>query len=197
MSKTIELSRKDILDKLPSSWAEVTYSDYYDKILKIIPEYEDNSLLYAVDSYIKVAAVFLDLSPEIIGEFPITIINDITGKLSFVLTKPVPLEKTKYNWMTKVEEPTYDMFILYLKVNEKLEKGDFSNLHTVLKAICNDKLTDEEIFNMPMDEAETGFFLLRKSMVKYLKRMALSLALKSGKKELKRKVSRLIRFKKT
>lgn len=197
MSKTIELSRKDILDKLPSSWAEVTYSDYYDKILKIIPEYEDNSLLYAVDSYIKVASVFLDLSPEIIGEFPISIINDITGKLSFILSKPLPLKKPKYNWMTKVEEPKYESFILYLKVSEQLEKGDFSNLHLILKSICNDKLTDEEIFSMPMDEAETGFFLLRKSMVKYLKRMALSLALQSGKREMKRKVSRLIRFKKT
>lgn len=202
MSKTIELTQTDILNMLPSSWADITLETFMNKFLPLrISDTDDvDDIFITMENSIKVASIFLNLQPDIIRQFPISTIKEINKKLLFLAEKPKPLEKSEYRWIKKIEEPSYDIFILYLKVSDQMAKEDFSNLPAIIKNICLDELNDEQILQMKMSEVETGFFLLRKCLMKLLQSTAhpLVMDLEKNKMETKlKKIKELIRFKKT
>lgn len=196
----MKITSTELLAKLPSSWEDITLETYLNKLLHIKieeSEIEAEDFIAGYENTIKAAAIFLDLTPEIVEQFPMSLINDITIKLGF-LNQPVqPLEKSRYKWIKRIEDPSYDQFILYMKVTEQLKKSDFSNLPLIIKNICLDKLSDEEIMKLPMSEVNTGFFFLRKSLMKFLQSMQISLLMTIGKKETKRRLKKLISFKRT
>lgn len=165
-----QYTHDEILRMVPSSWKEITLDTYVNKILKIedLNYDKDADAIMILENSIKIAAIFINLPEEIIQKFPLETIKAINKKLAFMSNKPEPLKRTKYKWTTKVEEPNYDSYITFLKVSEQLSKNDFGNFPLIIKTICLDKIDDEELMKMPMDEVETGFFLLRKSLKKYL-----------------------------
>ena len=124
--------------------------------------------IIAVENSIEIASIFIGVEPKLLEQFPLQTIKKIHDKLMFLSKKPEPLKKTKFNWIKKLDDPTYDTYITYVKVSEQLSNGDFSQFPLIIKSICLDNLTDEEVMNLPMDEVETGFFLLRKSLKKFL-----------------------------
>ena len=65
---------------------------------------------------------------------------------------------TKYRWIKKLDDPSYDTYITFMKVSEQLNSGDWSNFPLMIKTICLDPITDEEVMELPMDEVETAFF---------------------------------------
>lgn len=202
MSKTIELTQTEILNMLPSSWADITLETFMNKFLPLkISDIDDvDDIFITMENSIKVASIFLNLPSDIIRQFPISTIKEINKKLLFLAEKPKPLEKSEYRWIKKIEEPSYDIFILYLKVSDQMTKEDFSNLPAIIKNICLDELNDEQILQMKMSEVETGFFLLRKCLMKLLQSTAhpLVMDLEKNKMETKlKKIKGLIRFKKT
>lgn len=173
----LTFTHREILEKLPKSWSDITLYHYVNKLIKvnIHDTDEDGGVFIPLENGIEVAATYLDLSPDILRKFPLETIKDINRQLNFLSGKPLPLEKTEYKWVTSVDDPTYDTFILYVKVTEQISKGDFSNFHLIIKAMCKDPITDIQMWNMPMDEVETGFFFLRRSLLKYLNSMIGSL----------------------
>lgn len=192
-----EYTGKEILDKLPSGWHQVKLQTYLDSLLKVkvIDKDEVDDVFLGIENSISVASVYLDLDVDIIRSFPISLIREINLKLSFLNKKPAPLKKTKYKWIKEIEEPTYDTFILYLRVSELLRSGDYTEFPTIVKNICLDTLTKEQVLELPMDEVETGFFLLRKCLMKSLNSIAMQHIVKLKKDDWKKRISTL--FKRT
>ncbi len=166
MSEIKEYTQSEILKMVPGSWNEVTLDTYINRLLQVKMPGVD--ILDQLDASIDIASAFIGLDKDIISHFPLETIKKINQKLMFMDTKPQVLKKTKYKWMTKMDEPSYDTYILYIRVSEQISKNDFSNFPLVIKHMCKDKLTDEEVMALPMDEVETGFFLLRGSLKKYM-----------------------------
>lgn len=201
MSNIKTYTSKEILEKIPSNWSEVKFKDFLN-IINIQINPEDDNIIDSMENIIKISSYFLQLDEEIVKQFPMVIINDILNKISFIANKPEPLKESKYNWKKKIEEPDYDSFIVYLKVSEQLEKADYTNLPLILQKFCNDNLEIEEINNMGMDEIETGFFLLRASLMRYLKPIVISSTRKAIRQRTKEMMKEKIgytkmKFKKT
>ena len=173
---TIEITEKELLEKLPSGWNEITLSDFINKILNV--EISEGGILDSYENAIKVASSYLDFSIDIIERFPMPTIVKIHKKLSFLSKKPTPLKKPKWKPINNIEEYDYDTFVTFIKVNEQINKGDYSNFHLILQKATKDPLTKDQCDKMPMDEVETLFFLLRKTLMKYLKSSNHSLLMK-------------------
>lgn len=167
MSK-FQYRTQDILDKIPDGWNKITFDFYINKLMKLsISNSEDP--LDIMDNNLDVVSLFLELPKEIIEQFPMSLIKQINNKLSFISEKPKRIKSSRYRWFENLNEPTYDDFVTFVKVSEQLEKGELDNFPLLIKIVLKDKLTEEEILKMPMDEVENGFFLLRKFSTNYLK----------------------------
>ena len=200
-----EYTEQELLDKIPSGWNDLTLKMFVECLsTNQILESDDVSELketfsdtvIEVENSIRIISMFLGMDKKIIEQFPISTITKMNTRLSFLVNKPEPLKNPKYKWITKIEEPDYNSFIVYLKVKEQLEKGSYDNIKLLVKQICLDELTDEQLDNLPMDEVETGFFLLRKSLMKYLKSMKTSLNKVILKERMRTKMRKFIPFKK-
>jgi len=200
-----EYSEKELLDMLPSGWNDITL----EKFIKIITEVEvkehgEDMFLLNLENSINISSVFIGLDTEIIEQLPLQTIKKMDNKLSFLSKRPEPKEVTIYKWVKEIDEPDYDSFIIYTKMAELLYKPEkefkdmaYQNLPLFIRKICLDKLTLTEINQLPMDEVETGFFLLRKSLRKYLKTLETPLQMIVMKDKLKKKMKSLIHFKKS
>lgn len=193
MSNIKEYTQSDILNKLPKSWKDITLEDFINKILTIEIDEEDD--LSGYENSISIASTYLNLGVDIIKEFPMVIINSITQQLSFLAKKPEPLKNPKYRPIKNIEEYDYDTFVLFIKVSEQLNKGDYSNFPLLVTKATKDKIELEEVNKLSMDEVETLFFFLKKALKRYLNYTSLSLMTKLVKIKTKEKIRTL--FKKT
>ena len=164
---TKQYTEKEILELVPDSWNKVKFKFYQDHLLKLdmTPTQDPLEML---DRYCDIAAIFVGMSSDIVRQFPMTTINKITERLQFLNEKPKRLKETKYRWIKKLDDPSYDTYITFMKVSEQLNSGDWSNFPLMIKTICLDTITDEEVMELTMDEVETAFFFLRKSLLKSL-----------------------------
>lgn len=163
-----QLTTVEILNKLPNDWSEITFDFYLNKLLSLQITISDDP----VDSMmtnIQIISLFTDLPVSIVEQFPVSVIKKCNDKLIFLSQKPKPLEKSKLIWKSELDEPTYDDFITFVKVTEQLSNNDYSNFPLLIKVMLKTKLTDDAILSLPMTEVETGFFLLRRFSLKYLK----------------------------
>ena len=186
-----QYTHQEILKMVPGSWAEVTLDKYLNHIMylkqidtEVIDAYD------AMDKGLEMASIFIGLPADILRKFPLETVKDINLKLMFLYEKPKPLEKTKYRWLKKLDHPSFDTFITYTKISEQLSNNDFSNFPLLIKSICLDPITDEEVMNLPADEVETAFFFLRKSLINYIEpsinKLTTDLLIQAYKTRLKR-----------
>lgn len=168
MNKKFQYRTQDILDKIPDGWDKITFDFYLNKLMKLnITNSEDP--LEIMDNNLELVALFLDLPKNIVEQLPMSLIKQINNKLSFISEKPKRIKSSRYRWFEDLNEPTYDDFVTFVKVSEQLEKGVMDNFPLLIKIVLRDKMTEEQILKMPMDEIENGFFLLRKFSMKFLK----------------------------
>jgi hypothetical protein len=199
-----EYKESELLARLPAGWHEVSLKVAIEKLNRVnsidVPDElkgeEIDNLIANIENGLRISSVLLDLPIKAVRNFPLSTIKKMNTKLSFLNSTPTPLKKSKYKWTTKIDEPTYDTLIFFIKASEKIEKGDFSFMPTVIKKICKDELNDDEILLMSMDEVQTGFFLLRMSLIKYLNYSALPLQVKLIKMMLLKKMKSAIQLKK-
>ena len=163
------LNSNEILQKVPDNWQDLKLKTWIKMLdLKTYkPDLDDP--LQDVFTSLQILSIVLDLPLNIVEKFPLTLIKDVNKRLEFLQGKPEKIKKSKYKWINSIEDPTYDDFITYVKINEQLSKGDYNNFVILIKTILRQELTEEEILEMPMSEVENGFFLLRKFLMKYLK----------------------------
>lgn len=197
-----QYKESELLQLLPSDWSDITVEKYFQMSIVDITEFDDvDNMFITSENNIKMASIFFDMDVDIIKQFPIQTIRKINDKLSFLTAKPKPLKKTKYKWITKIEEPDYDTFIWYIKMNERLDaqakqlsEGTLPHseyhetLLEIVQKICLSNLDREQVLQMPMDEFETGFFLLRVSLIKYLNNAMIPLQKKIVVEKMKKKM---------
>lgn len=156
----------EILDKLPNSWSDIKFKTYLELMKVKVDGSEDP--LEVIKTNIDICSLFLGLPANIIEQFPMSVIKAMNEKLSFLSERCKPVDKSKFVWKHQLMEPTYDDFITFVKVSEQLNAGDMSNFPLLIKVVIKSEVTDEQILDLPMDEVEYGFFLLRKFSMKYL-----------------------------
>jgi hypothetical protein len=165
----MQLSSNEILSKIPGSWSEVTLDMWINTLMKLKtykPDIDDP--LSDVYVSLQVISDITLLPMDIVQKFPMELIKKANKKLSF-LGKDVDANfKPSRKWVTNIEEPTYDDFITYVNVSKQINENDYSNFPIIVKSILKEKLSDEEILKLPMDEVHHGFFLLRESLRRFL-----------------------------
>jgi len=163
-----QYTQAQILEMLPNGWQDITFDFYLNKLLKVkVIESEDP--LDAMETNLEITSLFLDMPKDIVEQFPVSTIKKINEKLSFLSNKPGKKKVSMYRWKEDLEEPSYDDFITFIKVSEQINNNDLSNFPLLIKIILKDKMKEEDILQMKMDEVEHGFFLLRQFSMKYLK----------------------------
>lgn len=164
MSEYKEYTLKELLDKLPNSWDDFTL-EQFQKVGTIIDadEVGEDEMFKGVYNSIEMVGKLLDISPEAIGKMPFHITTRLCDKLSFTVQSPDIKEKSKYQWKD-IDEITTDDIITMIKMGPQF----IENSTEVVKAFCKDKLTTDEIKQMPMSEVVTGFFLLGINAKKYM-----------------------------
>lgn len=170
-------TQKEIVDSLPETWSEVKFKTYLELMKLKVNDSEDP--LDIMNTNLQICSMFLNLPVEIVEQFPMSTIRAINKRLEFLSTKAKPKTNSKYIWKTNLIEPTYDDFITFIKVSEQINQADLSNFPLLVKIMLKSPLTEEEILELPMDEIEYGFFLLRKFSMNYLKTTIKDLTIKT------------------
>lgn len=195
--KELLIKESELLSRLPKSWADIALKTYIEKLIQIQPNEENETSISFLEDYIKLASIFLELPESMVRKFPYATIARISDRLSFISEKPKAKDKPTYKWIKRIDEPDYDTFIFYLKSIEQLAGGNFEMMYDIVDKINKSALTREQIEQMPMDEAETGFFLLRKSLMQYAKTSSSYLLRKGIRMEIKQKILRAMQFRRT
>jgi hypothetical protein len=157
-----------IIEKIPTSWEEVTIRDYEAlSEISITENSEADNLFVGIDNTLKVLSYFTETSIEELEKLPMTEITSMSKRLDFMM-QPVKTEKkSKIKWK-KVEEITYNDFILY----QQFSADFFKNLHLLIPAFSKEKISEEEVLNLSVVDMTTAFFFLKKLAEKSLKRTA-------------------------
>jgi hypothetical protein len=163
------LSSNEILAKIPGSWAELTLAKWLEFMSLRTYKPEADDPLSDVYVSLQVISSITGLDMDIVQQFPMELIKQANKKLSFLSASPDKGYKSKRKWITKVEDPTYDEFITFVNVSKQINEGDYSGFPLIIKSIIREPITDEEILALTMDEVNAAFFLLRRSLRKFLK----------------------------
>lgn len=164
----------EILDKLPSNWSEVKVSDFI-KLgeIDIIESADFNNQLDGIENTLQVISVFTDIPVSELEEYTYLELLPMGKKLDFMLTLPEVKKESSIKWKS-ISDITYNDFVVYQQVATNL----YQNLHLIIPAFSVNKISAEEALEMSVEEIHTAFFLLRKDVKKYLKRMKFYLKLR-------------------
>jgi hypothetical protein len=183
------MKAKEIYNRLPSSWDEVTLQKFRQLIAadKAQVEVEDDFEL-GTERTVTLIAAFADTTANVIEKQPFTEVVKMMEKLAFLDTEIEVLKETRIKWK-KIDQITYDDYVTFQKYGHDL----YGNMPIIIKAFAspNMRLTEEEINQLNMPEVMTGFFTLRKSLIRLSTCMLLSLSLKWIKQKTKETVLRL------
>jgi hypothetical protein len=183
------MKASELYDRIPSSWEEVTLDKFRQVIAleKSMMEIEDE-LIPGETRTIALIAAFTDTTPDVIRSVNFIEVNRMMQKLSFLDHEIPVLQQSKIKWK-KVDQITYDDYVTYMRYSHDL----YGNMPIIIKsfALPTIKLTEEEINQLSMPEVMTGFFTLRKSLLRLSTCMLLSLSLKWIKQKTKETVSRI------
>lgn len=168
------MNTKELIKSLPGSWEELKLKDYIR--LTDIQVKEDNTddftgLFNGMDNTIQVASILSGMEPSDLESLPMGDIGAIGAKLSFLSKEFIPSNKSSIKWKD-IEGCTYNDYITFLN----LSKDPIKNLTHIVQAFGmkdgkkKKKFTNEEVLEMSVQDAMTGFFLLRILVKKYLKR---------------------------
>lgn len=165
---------QDLLNKLPGNWHELKLSQYQTLTDTLISESEDFA---GVENTIRVISKLTDESIDDLESLPMKDISTLAKKLEWMLNPPTKV-KTNIKWKD-VEEITYNEFITFLQIqNEPLK-----NLHIIFKVFAKNKMSDDQILDMPTDEAVHAFFLFRMKLKKFYQH-----SIRETKKKLKKQM---------
>lgn len=182
--------KNKIIEKLPASWKEInlkTAIKYLNVEFESAVEDEIENLQRQLNNIYKTISVLTDIPIEEIKNLPKNIIDEAAIKTAFMNQKPKPKKTSIIEWKC-IEEITYDNFITYTQLQNDL----IDNMPTIIKSFSKNKMNEEEIMNLDMEEIYTAFFLLMKQLKKSVAHMKVSLI----RKIMKQKLSNKIHFRK-
>ena len=153
---------KQILEKLPGNWDEVTL-ELFTKLIDCKVDTDDD-ILDGYNNVINFASAITGIPTEDFDNIKMIDINQIGSKLSFINTDIPQVKSNKFKWK-KLDEILMDDYITFIQYGDK----QIYHLLEFVKAFNKVELTDEEIQQLPITEVMWGFFLFRKNLRKSLK----------------------------
>jgi hypothetical protein len=152
-----------ILKKLPNSWNDITLKQFY-QLQQV--EFNSEDSTNGIDTTLEMASILSGIAIEEFESLPMSDIITIGNHLEFMVDKPKENNNTSLRWKT-IDSITYDNYVCYIRYSKDI----LNNYHTFIKDFSINKLTDEEILNLPITDVMNGFFLFRKNLTKYMKRL--------------------------
>lgn len=159
---------KELLNKLPKSWDEITLHQF--QTITSTPITEDDDMFNGVQNTIEVVSKLTGTPVDVLEDLPLKELQEIGKRLDFMVTPPKPSKKTILNKWKSLDDISYNDFISYHQLNDK----QLENLHVFVKNFSKTNLTQEEILNLPITDVLQGFFLFRKQLRVYLATLTLS-----------------------
>lgn len=172
---------KELLNKLPSSWEQVTLKQFQD--LALIPITEDGTIFDGIENSIAVISYFTGLSIDELESMSMIDLGKLGNKLNWMVTPPESTKESIIKWK-KVEEISYSDYLTFIAFKDK----QIENLHVFIKAFSHTTLSQEEILQLPTTECVTGFFLFRKQLRQSLKASIKSTKIQLAKQLVKQKL---------
>jgi len=157
----------NILTLLPGSWDELKLKDFQkllDVTIKETDEFED--MFVGMDNMLSVMSKLAGVEVKELEALPFASLQKLLTKLAFIQTEPAKKFKSSIKWK-KLDEITYDDYVNYIN----LSKAPLQNLHAIIKTFSKTVFTEEDVLEMSMRDVHTGFFLLRKMLLKSIRRM--------------------------
>lgn len=181
------MNLKDILNKLPGNWSELTLRDYI-KLSPVISDEPESELidpdiitiniLSELDKNIQIISLLSDSEVDVIEQLTMVQLNELVTKISFISELPSTVKPTiKYK---QFSELSYDNFITFQKLNldftpDSILSNAVQNLPTMLSVFSQDNKDPEYFLDQSMPEVLAGFFIVISNTKKYLKRTEASL----------------------
>jgi hypothetical protein len=184
---------EEIIELIPSGWDNMKLSTYL-KFSDIIIKEDETDIFNGFDNTLMIVSKITNIPFKELEKLPMGDVIKIGQKINYISNLP-KVKRSKLKWK-ELNEITYDDFITFLQVEEKT----LSNIHTFIANFTKNKLTEEEVLNMSVEEVWSGFFLFKKKLMKSLnisivltKMKAIALLKKEAKEkgqELPKKIKR-------
>lgn len=172
---------KDLFNNIPSTWSELTLSQYNKLITAKLIKYEDaedDETLNEIDFQLMVIATITNTHIDDLEALSVNEILPAMEKIKFIYTELQPV-KTSLK-CRDVSDITYAEYVQYMQ----LQHNPYENTATILPIFFKD-LEGKDLNSFPIPEV-VGFFLkLQTRLRKHLRHSQFSLALNLMKNEMK------------
>lgn len=176
----MKLKAQEILDKLPTSWEEVSVEkycllanlDYSVDTSDVEDDSEEMSerVEKIYTQLLRTTSILADVDyAELCSmEYTVLPVGKINEKLSFMNIPPKPNKSSKIKFKS-AKEVTYGDYIMFIKFSH-----DFiNNLDVLIPEFMKmkkgeEKMTSEDVMKMNVVEITTAFFLHRKRLMKWV-----------------------------
>lgn len=172
---------EELLTKLPSNWNEISIWQF--QTLTECAITDDNDGLDGIQNSLEVISKLTGEHLDVLEQLPMSQINQLGNKLSFMVNPPELTKDTLLKWKT-LDEITFNDYITFLQV----QKEPMKNLALIVKTFTKSDFTEADILAMPVTEFNSGFFLFSKESNQYLKRLIRSTKWKVVKLTMKEKL---------
>jgi len=180
------MNYKEIINKLPNTWDELTLKDYI-KLSPVINDIDEDviqdpdlftiKILSDLDKNIKIISLLSDTPVDAIEKLTMVQLNELVNRIAFINNVPdKPKTTVKYK---SFDQLTYDNFITFEKLSMDFTPDNvlttaIYNLPTMLAVFTKDNLTVEQFLNLSMPEVIAGFFTVNQNIKKYLQHLQAS-----------------------
>jgi hypothetical protein len=181
------LNVKELIERLPGSWSELTFAKYKTLLDLTIEEQDDfGGLFVGADNTIKILSRLTGASVEELEQLPLASIQQLSSRLSWMGEVPEAQKTSTIKWK-ELDKVTYNDYITYLQLSGEPLK----HMTTIIKAFSTTELTEQEIDELSVQVVITGFQLLHQHVMKSMRRTAMSLLMKLPKQMVKGWVNKL------
>lgn len=150
-----------ILELLPSSWEEVSLRKFHK--LMDVPTVNKEEDFSGIRATLEIVHALTDIPREELNYLLMKDFALIGKKLEFTNTEIPHIESKKFDWK-KINEITMDDFIYFLNYKD----DQIRNLDSFILTFNKNKLTREQILELPIGEVLHGFFLYKQYVKKFL-----------------------------
>ena len=175
------LKVKELIEKLPGSWSELTFEKYKTLLDLTIEEQDDfGGLFVGADNTIKILSRLTGASVEELEQLPLASIQQLSSRLSWMGETPEAQKTSTIKWKD-LDIVTYNDYITYLQLSGEPLK----HMTTIIKAFSTTELTEQQIDELSVQDVITGFQLLHQHVKKSMRLTAMSLLVKLIKQVVK------------
>ena len=156
---------KEILNRLPSGWDELSYGQYKEISLVTITEIDEvDELFIGQENTLKTLSVLTGVPIEELRSASYDEVIPMANRIAFTTLLPEYNKNHSIKWK-KMDKLPYDSYVNFLT----LSKDPNKNMGAIVKDFSIIELSDEEVDQLSMLEVYSAFFTLRKYARRYFK----------------------------